>query len=153
MDNKTKEKEQITIPIEPSKKELYYNVKRKVNRFGIFFGAIPYWKHIINVVAFISSILVIVVDTLLLIQLYGQLPNKIPLFYFQATKSWSLTDKELLIVIPIFSGIILILLSRLNSSVFRFDRRLAIMINVSIFIFNIFFIIAILQLFSLVLVY
>ena len=144
---------QITLPLKKSKKEVYYQVKHKVNRFSTIFGVLPYWKNIINVAAFISSIFVVFILIILLTQFYGKLPNKISLFFYQTSNSWNLIDKEVLIVIPVFASLILVLTSRLNTAVFKFDRRLSTVINVAILIFNLFLLIAILQLFSLILVY
>ena len=149
----TNQEKQITLPLKKGKKEVYYQVKHKVSRFSAIFGVLPYWKNIINVAAFISSVFVVLILIILLTQFYGKLPNKISLFYYQTSNSWNLIDKEVLIIIPVFASFILVLASRLNTAVFRFDRRLSTVINVAILIFNLFLLIAVLQLFSLILVY
>lgn len=145
--------DQIKLDIKESKFDWFYSIRRKVTEVEAVAEAIPYWRNFSAVAALMSSIAFIGIITYLILSFYDILPPEIPLIYSQAGKSWDLIEKEFLPVIPVFLGVLLILTIRFNISSYSFDRRLAYIVNLAVTIFNIFGLIAFLQIFSLILIY
>lgn len=144
---------QISLDLKNSKLDWFYGIKRKLNNVEAVVEAIPYWKSFVTVAALVSSIATVGLLAYFIVDLYPELPPEFPLIFSQDTNSWMLIDKEILPGVPIALGIVLVLLLRLNSATYKFDRRLAQMVNLGIIIFNILSSIAFVQLVSLILVY
>lgn len=145
--------EQFTLDIKRSNLEPVYNVKRRIARLETVVETLPYWRSFVTVAAFLTSIAFIAIISYLIFNSYNKLPPEFPLIHSQATGSWNLIDKEILPFTPIALGSLLAILLKLNSETFKFDRRLANMVNLGVIIFNILGTIAFVELFSLVLIF
>lgn len=145
--------EQTTLNLKKDKLEGYYQVKRKLAHLETTVEALPYWKNFLSVLAFMMFALLIIFTTYITITKYNQLPKQLPLFYSQANNTWGLIDKEFYLFMPFVFAFTLFLLIKLNSSVFKFDRRLAIIINLALILTSLLGFIAYIQLFSFVLIY
>lgn len=144
---------QYELDIKSSKSEWYYNIKRRVSRYEATMEAIPYWRSYVTVTAIVATLAFIGFVSFVLYNNYATLPNSFPLIYSQATQTWNLVSKEYLMIIPIALAAFLLIMVRINIQTYRFDRRLAIMINFIVILVNILGIIAFGQLFSLILIY
>lgn len=151
--NKNKEPQQIDLGLKKDRLETYYNLKRKVNEMEATVEAIPYWKSFLSVAGFMLMIFLIVLIEFIAITQYDKLPREMPLIYSQTASTWTLTDKDLFIIIPFILLFGLAVITRLNSITYKFDRRLSVVINISLILTAILGMIAFLQLYSFVLIY
>lgn len=145
--------QQIDLGLKRSRLEWFYNLKQKVSRRSAVIEALPYWRNVNTVLALLCSIAFIVIIIYVEGRNYQQLPDRIPFFYQQASNSWALTDKEVILPVPIFLAVNLGVLIRLSSVIYKFDRRLALMLNTGIIIFNLLGLVAFIQMMSLILIY
>jgi hypothetical protein len=145
--------EQMQMPLKKSRFEWFYGIKRRFSNTSLVLEALPYWRNMNTVLALMTSVTLVVLTFLTISSNFGKLPDKVPLIYKQASASWELIDKEVLLPVPIFLGALLILLTNFSSSVYRFDRRLSFMINGAIILFNVLGLIAFYQILSLTLIY
>jgi hypothetical protein len=148
-----KKQEQISLNLKKDKLEGYYQVKRKLAHLETTVEALPYWKNFLSVLAFMMFVFLILFNSFVTVTKYNVLPKQLPLFYSQANNTWGLIDKEIYLLMPFLFGFMLFFLIKLNSSVFKFDRRLAIMINLALILTSLLGFIAYIQLFSFVLIY
>lgn len=98
-------------------------------------------------------LLLIVFNLYIIITKYQVLPKQLPMIYSQANNTWNLVDKEVFLVIPFVLLFLLFLIIRFNTLTFKFDRRLAIMVNLVLVLTSLLGFIAYAQLFSFVLIY
>lgn len=145
--------QQITLDLKKDKLEGYYTVKRKLAYMEATVEALPYWKNFLSVFAFMLFVLLLALNFYVVITKYQELPAQLPLIYSQSNNTWNLIDKEFYLLIPFVLFIILFLLIRLNTLTFKFDRRLATMINLTLILTSMLGFIAYIQLFSFVLIY
>lgn len=150
---RSKHVEQISLDLKKDKLEGYYQVKRRLAYLEATVEALPYWKNFLSVLAFMLFFLLIVFVLYVTISNYLSLPKQLPLIYSQGSNTWNLIDKELFLVIPFVLMFMLFLLVRFNTLTFKFDRRLAIMINLVLVLTSLLGFIAYMQLFSFVLIY
>lgn len=151
--NNTKESEQIDFGLKKDRMEAYYNVKRKLSEMENTVEAIPYWKSFLSVAGFMLMILLIIMIAFVTFTNYESLPRQMPLIYSQTSSTWMLSDKDVYIIIPVLLLIGLAIVTRLNSITYKFDRRLSIVINITLILTAILGFIAFIQLFSFVLIY
>lgn len=144
---------QYDLDIKQSKTEFLYVIKRKITSFSIWMEALPYWRSVNTIIAILLSITFVGAVVIILANSYRDLPQNLPLVYKQSSNSWELVDKELIVSVPIIIGVILLVLIKLSSSIFKFDRRLSVMINLAIILLNSLGIIAFVQIISLFLIY
>lgn len=145
--------QQITLDLKKDKLEGYYTVKRKLAYMEATVEALPYWKNFLSVFAFMLFVLLLALNFYVVITKYQELPAQLPLIYSQSNNTWNLIDKEFYLLIPFVLFIVLFLLIRLNTLTFKFDRRLATMINLTLILTSMLGFIAYIQLFSFVLIY
>jgi hypothetical protein len=145
--------EQISLDLKKDKLEGYYTVKRKLAYMEATVEALPYWKNFLSVLAFMLFILLIVFNFYVVISKYKELPRELPLIYSQSNNTWNLIDKEFYLLIPFVLLVALFFLIRFNTLTFKFDRRLATMINLTLILTSLLAFIAYIQLFSFVLIY
>lgn len=145
--------QQITLDLKKDKLEGYYTVKRKLAYMEATVEALPYWKNFLSVFAFMLFVLLLALNFYVVITKYQELPAQLPLIYSQSNNTWNLIDKEFYLLIPFVLFIVLFLLIRLNTLTFKFDRRLATTINLTLILTSMLGFIAYIQLFSFVLIY
>ena len=145
--------EQITLDLKKDKLEGYYTVKRKLAYMEATVEALPYWKNFMSVLSFLLFVLLVIFNIYIVITKYQELPKELPLIYSQSNNTWNLIDKEFYLLIPFVLLIVLFVLIRLNTLTFKFDRRLATMINMTLILTSLLGFIAYVQLFSFVLIY
>ena len=148
-----KQAEQISLDLKKDKLEGYYQVKRRLANLEATVEALPYWKNFLSVLAFLMLFFLIIFTTYITVNNYRIMPQKLPLLYSQSNTAWNLIDKEFFLLIPFLLLIALFFLIRLNSLTYKFDRRLATMINMSLVLTSLLGFIAYIQLFSFVLIY
>lgn len=144
---------QLPMAIEQGKLDNYYAIKRRLAKMEASVEALPYWRSMITVFAFSLSLGYVGFIFYIIATQYTRLPNLVPLTFSQSQNTWQLIDKELLIIIPSVLITLIITINKLNSSVFQFDRRLAVMINICLIAFSLLGLIGFSQVISLVLVY
>ena len=150
---KKQKPEQITLDLKKDPLEGYYSVKRKITQVETTVEAMPYWKSFLSVTAFVLMLFLIILISAITFQNYNNLPKQIPLIYSQSALTWTLSDKDVYIIIPIVLFVALVMITRLNSQTFKFDQRLSIVVNIAVILSSVLGIIAFLQLFSFVLIY
>ncbi|MFQ5492994.1 MAG: hypothetical protein ACE5DX_02425 [Candidatus Dojkabacteria bacterium] len=144
---------QMSMELQGSRWEFLYRLKRRLAKISILVEALPYWRNMNTILAFLTSVTIVVALFYSISTNFAKLPDKVPLFFLQSSKSWELVDKEILIPIPIFLAVTLILLNKFSGDVYRFDRRLSFMMNTGIVLFNILGMLAYFQITSLILVF
>lgn len=141
--------EQLDLDLKGSRFEFFYNIINHVEKYEVYFRAMPFWKSWINV----FSMITILVDAFLLVVFrfawYDDLSQKIPFFYSQAKQNWFIYDKSIINIIFIGFGSLVIFLYLLTVKIFEFDKRLAIALNIGIIIISVVFFTAIFQIYSL----
>lgn len=152
-DRKNSSPQQISLAIEENRLEQYYALRSRLAKMEASVEALPYWRSMITVLAFTLSIAYVILIFYILAAKFGQLPNAVPLIYSQNQNTWILIDKEFLIIIPSILVAVIVGIIKLNSTIFEFDRRLAVMVNICLIVFSLLGIIGFAQLASLVLVY
>lgn len=155
-EDKTKQKErveQLAMPMKRSSSEVVYGIKRNVDKRITYAGVIPYWRSFFFVAAFVSSIVTLILISYILYNYYAVLPNALPLYYIQASQSWMTFSKPTVIVIPFIVLLFTIFSTILNAKIYHFDRRLVLMLNIAIIMANIFLVVGLAQIISLLLVY
>jgi len=150
---KSGETEQISLDLKKDRLEGYYQVKRKLAHLEATVEALPYWKNFLSVLAFMLFLLLVIFIFYVTVSNYHRLPKQIPLIYSQANNTWNLVDKEIYLVLPFVLLLMLFMLIRFNTLAFKFDRRLAIMVNLVLVLTSLLGFIAYIQLFSFVLIY
>lgn len=151
--NKQKQDEQLSMPIKKQNSEVVFGIKRSVDKSITYAGVIPYWRSFFFVAAFMSSLINIGLLGYVLYKNFSKLPAEVPLFYNQATASWTNYSRNTLFIIPIVILFFAIFVTILNAKIYRFDRRLVLMLNISIILANIFLVVGLGQILSLLLVY
>jgi hypothetical protein len=113
----------------------------------------PYWKNFSSVAMIISAILSSGLLLGIYIINYNSLPANIPLIFNHAINGWKYIPKDNVLFIPIIHLVIIAISQRINLVIFKFDRRLVQVINESLILFNIIYIIIILEIYTMLLVY
>lgn len=144
---------QIKLPIKSSRLEGVYKVKQDINNKKAEIGVIPYWRNFTFVFTLVFSILVLVAMDYYFFQVYLELPSQIPLVYNQSISSWNLIDKNALIIFPLVQLGIILIIFKINTVIYHFDRRLVQTVNYGLILSNILLAIALFELLSFVLVY
>jgi hypothetical protein len=147
------EAEQFPMEIEQGRDQWLSNMKMGFEKTLDYASVNAYWRSMVSVIALVAGVFLISVYSAILFFSYSKIPAMVPLFYSQATSSWTLSTKDTLIYIPVVFLALLVIISRLNYSIFNFDRRLATVINISLICFDILFLLAFSQLLSIVLIY
>lgn len=143
--------QQMVFDIPYSKKEPYYNLKRRLIRLESMLEIIPFWKNLLNVFTLIFGVFIPTVMGYLIYTNYDNLKNKMPLFFNHTTKQWeSETDKGIFILLPFIILGFNMLLVRLNIMMYNFDRKLVYAISFALIIVNILVIISFIQILYLV---
>jgi|GEM_PF-5258564 len=83
--------------------------------------------------------------------LFGRMGSRVPLFYNQLASGskWIQVDKTILLLLPLVLGVILYILIKALTEIYKIDRRLANLLCLLISLFNACFILALAQIFSL----
>jgi hypothetical protein len=144
---------QLEIPIKKPRREVVYDVKRRVNKSIIYAGAVPHWRSFFFVCAAVCTWFLIISLVLILYFNYQKLPAQVPMIYQQIDQTWQTIPKEGLIAFPIVLSVFSIFVIYLNAKIYRFDRRLVLVMNIAIILADIFLLLGLSQLFSLLLVY
>lgn len=144
---------QMKMPIKQPRSELVYGLKRNLDRSITYAGVVPYWRNFLFVAAFLTTFFTILTLGYVLLLYYFKLPLQIPIFFSQATNSWTAIDRKLIIGIPASMIFYLVAITYLNAKIFRFDRRLVEVINLSIIIADLLLLLGLGQILSLLLVY
>ena len=150
---KNKETEQIKMPIKKDTKEVVNKLKMNINKSLTYSSVVPHWRNFTFVLSFLIFIFIALLFGLFLFKEYSNLQNIIPLIYNQTTGSWSTTDKSSLLIIFVSFLVVNIVLLILNARIFRFNRRVVFVLCMATILTNIFFFIAITQIFSLLVIY
>jgi len=157
--------------IQPDRSQQKIKIKESQIDFGLkvkktsFFGRIegrlanlerrlevmPFWKNSAFVFASITSIIFPAAIIAIMLYKFDQIPSKMQLFFDTQKQSWTLTDKGIIIFVPIVYAIINLILINIIYSVFQYDRRLAQIIGVVICVNNLLFLIAFTEILSLAL--
>lgn len=140
--------EQIHLGIEtPSQKRTFragYNFRRWEDMIEL----LPFWRQALNPINITFSIAICAAVIVLLFAHFANLPPDVPLFYSQATSSFILVDKTILLGLPIIILVVQLGLLRLLRHVFNHDRRLSNVIATAQIFCNFTYFIAILELLS-----
>ena len=141
----------MAIPKKPS--EVVFGVKRSINKGIINASVVAYWRSFWFVSAFMTTAATIILLLLLLFFNNNALPETVPLIYFQSNSSWATVPKLWLWGIPTLTAIFWIAITKLQSRIYRSDRRLVLMLNIAIIFTDITLLIGLAQLFSILLIY
>ncbi len=152
-ETKREKNTQLAMPIKNGKTDVVYGLKRKIDKRITYAGIIPYWRSFFFVAALMSSITNALIISYVLYRYYTVLPADIPLFYNQASQNWQNLGKSTLIALPIILIVFAIITSIYSAKIFHFDRRLVLMLNISIIIANILLAIGLAQILSFILIY
>jgi hypothetical protein len=144
------ENKQIEMPIK-EKGESIYGIKRKISKKILYAGILPQWRNFMFVFSTVSGLALTLIISVFLYLNIGKLPDEVPLIFQQSTKTWLGIPKNNLFIIPLILFVYLLLITNLKGRIYSFDRRLVIVMNIAEIISYIFLLIALTQLFSLLL--
>lgn len=139
---------QITMGIDAKKASLWDRINSFVSNTEKKLEVMPFWKNYSFVFALISTIAFPTTVVAIMILKFNVIPLEILSFYNPQTSSWELANKAVVILLPIFYGILNLILLNLTYTIFQFDRRLAQIISITMNIANVLFIIAFAQILS-----
>lgn len=143
---------QLNLGVKKSKKEEWYRLLSKINESERKFAAMPFWRDGVNVFAFMSILLTIIVSLSTSLLWGGRLSTRIPLFYSQNIDNWELYSQSLLFVFSMIVWIIQYTVFYLSFKLYSTDKRLAYMCNIFLIVSSVLFLITIGQIFALQLI-
>ncbi len=143
-------KEQIGFELERSKITFINRLLREIRSWENLVEVMPFWRSLINPLNITVSILTALITAVIVIINFNTIPNQFPLIFSRVAANWLLIDKSFLIVLPIIVIIVQLILTRLIRIIFDFDRRLSVVMGANQLIFNILFIIALIEIVNLV---
>lgn len=111
----------------------------------------PEWQSPAFALAMVTAIAAGPGSVLLGLILFGRLGTRVPLFYNQAAtgSKWIQVDKTVLLITPVLLSAALYVLISLLYSIFKIDKRLANLLSWLLAVFNVCFVLAYCQIFSL----
>lgn len=145
--------DQINLDINVKRENRVKKMRKKTRSWIEILKINPYWKQFTSVAMLITSLTTTGIYLFLFLTRYNDLPEQIPTLYNQGIKAWTYNNKEDLFIIPIVHLVISLILIRINLSIFKFDRRLVIILNNSMTLFNVIFLYEIFQIYTMLLVY
>jgi len=147
--------QQLPLELPKTRKDLWRikinqilgNVKRRESELQL----ITYWKTPFPALAIVSSVFLTVGALLGAITYFNQIQARIPLYFNAFSGYFEQVDKFVLLVLPFIFFVSQTIILRLNYEVHKFDIRLSNIINLLLTVLNFLFMLAISQLYSLVL--
>jgi hypothetical protein len=144
--------EQLGFQIEDNKtklRQLLSTFKLRLRRRNDYLEVSQFWKTPaipFMIVSFLANILILLVGGIFL---FSKLPPEIQTFYDPIEQTWDRQDKTIVIILPIIWALLLVVILRLITSIFRTDKRLSIVIAWVMTVLNILLLIAISQIWKL----
>jgi hypothetical protein len=150
---RSESKSQLPIPIKGSKLEPYYKIKRNLNLKKEEIKIRPLSRSFFFIFSQIFASSILIGFLALYFLYYDKLPQNVPLFFIQSSKSFLPTPKDNLLIFPLLEFFMQIIIFRLDRSILQTDRRLVFIVNVIFIVGNILLLAALLELFGLIMVY
>lgn len=144
--------QQLDMGLKTPKFQPLRSINRRLRQVETRLEVMPFWKSFSFVFMFFSSIVVPAIVLLVMITNFDTLPQQIGMFYDPTEKSSASVDTSIIIIFPIIYSISDLFLLNLIYNVFNYDRRLAQIISVTINIANILFLIAFMQILSVLII-
>jgi hypothetical protein len=147
---KKQKEEQIGIPLNVKQDNSIAFLKHTFDKQVISVTVTPYWRSFPFVLAFVYSWITFIFLGIILYFNYPNLPSQIPLLYSQSLVGWELIDKRALLIMMCFLFMFNVLNPFINSKIYNFDKRLILILSFAIIIIDSFLLIALNELFFLV---
>jgi hypothetical protein len=145
--------DQINLDIKVKKVNQIHKIRKTTRSWFQIMKINPYWKNISAIAMIITSLADSLIFLYVYLTNYKQLPEILPSVFNQTTQLWNYANKDEMFVIPIIHLVISLIIVRLNITIFKFDRRLVLIINNSMILFNMIFLYEILQIYTMLMVY
>jgi len=144
---------QIDLGIKIKKDNEIKKIKRHTRTWFRIAHINPYWKSLSPVAMIILSVCSSGFFIYLLITQYSTLPAQIPLLYNQGIHSWTYISKDEILIIPIVHLLLSFIFQNINMVIFKFDRRLVLVINNALILFNIIYLLEIIEIYIMLVVH
>ncbi len=123
------------------------NLRRREEQLEL----ITYWQEFAPAFAIVTSVLLVFGTGAAALTFFNKIQPKIPFYYNAFTGYWEQVDKSTLLLLPVLFLVSLPIVIRFTYEIHRIDPRLSKTINMIIGIINALFIIAFVQLYTLIL--
>lgn len=159
------EEEQEIRPKQPSREQLpldigtrefgvsrwMNNVRTQANRREAELELMPFWKSLAAPFAMVSSVILVLAIFIAGITQFERIPPKIPFYFNSVDSRWEQADKIIVLFFPLALGVVDAILLRIIYAIFHFDKRLSIILSWMLTLLNLLIIVAIGQLYILIL--
>lgn len=145
--------DQINLGLNVKKVNKIHKIRKDTRSWFQVIKINPYWKNISAIAMLITSLADTIIFLYVYLTSYKKLPEILPSVFNQTTQLWNYINKDEMFVIPIIHIVITLILIRMNLIIFKFDRRLVLIINNSMILFNIIFLFEIFQIYTMLMVY
>jgi hypothetical protein len=153
MINELESSEQINLGLNVKKDNQIKKMRKKTRGWFEIMRINPYWKNFSAVTMVTSSLCITAIFAYIFLTRYERIPNQIPALYDQSKHLWTSIDKQDLLILPFIHLIVTFILVRLNISIFKFDRRVVLILNNSMLLFNFLFLYIIYQIYTMLMIY
>lgn len=129
----------------------YRRFKAAISRRETEIELTPYWQELAPAIAIITTVFVVAGPAIAGLMFFSKIQPRIPFYYNAFTGYWEQVDKSVLVLLPVLFFVLLTIILRFNYDVYRFDPRLSRVLNYILGMVNLLFLLALTQIYSLVL--